>query len=379
MFLGSGGFRLQVCVTRKDGKVEEEEKVYESLAVHLDRLPAGFPRTSTGVEMRILRRLFSPEEAALAQLLGLKPETPGEIAVRKEMNEAELAESLEKMALKGLIFRIRRGGAVRYMAAQFVIGVWEYHVNDLDPDLIKDFNEYLPHFFEKGRRLKTPQLRTIPIEKSLSADQRVMPYEEARKIVLDQERIVAAPCICRKEHRISGGGCEKPLETCLVFGIGAEYYEENGLGRAIDPQEALDILANAEKAGLVLQPSNAQNVVNICACCGCCCQILKNLKKLPNPGQFTASNYFATLDEGLCTGCGACTTRCQMDALRIDGETAVVTRDRCIGCGLCVSACPEEALSLEARPEEERKTPPAHLRDTYRQIAKERIARLRNR
>ena len=40
--------------------MEKEQSIYEALAAHLDRLPAGFPRTPDGVEMRILRRLFTP-------------------------------------------------------------------------------------------------------------------------------------------------------------------------------------------------------------------------------------------------------------------------------------------------------------------------------
>ena len=43
--------------------------VYEKLAQHLDNLPAGFPRTDSGVEMRILKRLFSPVEADVATKL----------------------------------------------------------------------------------------------------------------------------------------------------------------------------------------------------------------------------------------------------------------------------------------------------------------------
>jgi electron transport complex protein RnfB len=48
--------------------------VYEKLAQHLDSLPAGYPRTESGVEMRILKRLFSPEEAELATTLTMMPE-----------------------------------------------------------------------------------------------------------------------------------------------------------------------------------------------------------------------------------------------------------------------------------------------------------------
>ena len=37
--------------------------VYTRLREHLDRLPAGFPATESGVELRILKRLFTPDEA----------------------------------------------------------------------------------------------------------------------------------------------------------------------------------------------------------------------------------------------------------------------------------------------------------------------------
>ena len=58
--------------------------VYEKLAQHLDNLPSGFPRTESGVEMRILRRLFSPEEAKLATCLTMIPEPTAGIAARLE-------------------------------------------------------------------------------------------------------------------------------------------------------------------------------------------------------------------------------------------------------------------------------------------------------
>lgn len=356
--------------------MDETMKVYGSLAAHLDRLPTGFPRTSTGVELRILKRLFNPEEAALAQLLAMRPASAEDIAARSGQNAEELASKLEAMSQKGLIFRVRKGAQTSYMAAQFIIGIWEYHVNDLDPDLIRDVNEYIPFFFEKISDIKTQQLRTIPIPTALSADQAIMPYEEARKIIADQDKILVAPCICRKEHKIMGKGCDKPMESCLVFGMGAQYYEENKLGRIIDQKEALEILENAEKAGLVLQPSNAQKIVNICTCCGCCCQVLKNLKRLPQPARYVSSNYFASVDGEKCSRCETCLDRCQMEAIRVEEEGALVLKDRCIGCGLCVPTCPEEAIRLEPKAEADRTTPPAHYSETLVRIAKERMARL---
>jgi hypothetical protein len=51
--------------------------VYEALREHLDSLPAGFPATESGVEIRILKRLFSPEEAELARHLRARVEQGG--------------------------------------------------------------------------------------------------------------------------------------------------------------------------------------------------------------------------------------------------------------------------------------------------------------
>ena len=354
----------------------QDAAVYRRLADHLNRLPAGFPATPTGVELKVLKRLFTPDQAWLAQQLTLKPETPDQIAERCRLTAAELAPQLEDLAAHGLIFRIRKGPAVLYMAAQFLIGIWEYHVNDLDPELIRDMNQYIPYFFDQAQQNRTPQLRTIPVPGAVNAQQTVMAYEEARGIVGAQDKIVVAPCICRKEQRMVGKGCHRPLESCLVFGLGAQYYEDNRLGRGITRDEALTILERAEQAGLVLQPSNAQKVVNICTCCGCCCQILKNLKKLPKPAEHVMSNFVARVDADRCSGCETCLERCQMEAITVAEATAVVAQERCIGCGLCVPTCPEQAIELTAKPAELRQTPPAHLLETYSRIATERLQRL---
>jgi Na+-translocating ferredoxin:NAD+ oxidoreductase subunit B len=64
--------------------------VYEALAEHLDTLPTGYPRTENGSEMRILRRLFTPQEE-LAIHLTIIPEEPRVIARRAGISVAEAA------------------------------------------------------------------------------------------------------------------------------------------------------------------------------------------------------------------------------------------------------------------------------------------------
>ncbi|MES0363749.1 MAG: 4Fe-4S binding protein [Desulfobacteria bacterium] len=350
-----------------------EIDIYKKLAEHLDKLPGGFPSTETGVELRILRRLFTPEEAEFALHLTLIPEEPRVIARRAKVTTEEASRRLEEMAGKGLIFRMGpKRGSTKYMASQYVIGIWEYHVNDLDEGLIRDMNEYIPTLMNVETWKKAPQLRTIPVGRSIDTELAVLPYERAEELVRAQKKFLVAPCICRREHKMVGKGCKKPEESCLVFGIGADYYERNGLGRVIDREEALKILKEADKAGLVLQPSNAQKIVNICCCCGCCCQVLKNLKRYPKPASLFSTPFVATSNSDTCEGCGVCVKRCQMDALRLEDDVAVLDIDKCIGCGLCVSTCPTESLTLVRKPESDQASVPRNMIESYVKLGRER-------
>lgn len=345
--------------------------IYKKLAIHLDGLPGGFPETDSGIELKILRRLFTPEEAETAIQLSMMPETAEDVARRINEDAATVAARLMEMSKKGLLLRSTKNGNTLFMAAQFVVGIWEYHVNDLDPELIADMNEYMPHLFRSQIGHSTQQLRVIPVSQSISAEMRVMPYEVAEEIIRSQSKIVIAPCICRKEHKMVGKGCGRLEEACLVFGGGAYYYEENGLGRSIDAEEAIDILHKGMAEGLVLQPGNTQKPLNICMCCGCCCQILKNARQLEKPAAFVHTNFRAEVDADACIACGVCEERCPMDAVSV-AEIAVVDPDRCIGCGVCVAGCDAAALRMIPKSGENPYEPPRTLVHTYMSIAKER-------
>jgi len=338
---------------------------YTRLREHLDGLPAGFPSTETGGEFRILKRLFTPEEAELACHVGLRLETAEAIAARAGIAADEAAARLGAMSRKGLLFSIEAPDHPnRYMAAQFVIGIWEYHVNDLDPGLIRDLEEYLPALAREAFD-HLPQLRTVPVGHSLDAGLEVLPYERAEELVREQTKFLVAPCICRKEHKLREAGCDKLMEACLIFGWAADYYARNGLGRFITLEETLAILRQAEEQGLVLQPGNSREIVNICCCCGDCCQVLLHLKRHPKPALAAASPFTAELRKEECTGCEACIERCQMEALRMADRTAELDPDRCIGCGLCISSCPSGALVLARKPADLQAPVPKNQREAF--------------
>lgn len=347
------------------------EGIYRALAQHLDDLPGGFPSTESGVELRILRRLFTPEEAELALHLTLFPEESEIIAGRAGIDQEEAAQRLEKMAKKGLIYSIEQDGKLpKYRASQYMVGIWEFHVNSLDLDLIRDTNEYFPALFREA--WKVPQLRTIPVGQSLTPQHEVLPYEQAEELVRAQDKIAVAPCICRREHTMVEKGCDRPKETCLVFGSGADYYVRNGLGRSIDLDETLKILNLAEEAGLVLQPSNSKKAAFICLCCGCCCQVLKNIKLQPKPASFVCSPFVVAVNLDTCEGCGDCVDRCQMEALELGENTVALDLDRCIGCGLCVTTCRTESLSMVRKPESEQPEVPKNMIEASLKLGKAR-------
>jgi Fe-S-cluster-containing hydrogenase component 2 len=345
--------------------------VYHRLARFLDRLPAGFPPSPGGAELKILRKLFTPEEAALCMRLNLLGESAGVVAFRARLPLDQVAVMLEKMAEKGLIAsNIDPGRPVEYSVNQYVVGFMEDQVDHLDRELVELAEEYTPVFFKDGPWSKVPQIRTIPIRESIPVEHAVMPYERAEDIVRTHTRFAVRNCICRQERELLGQGCGKPLEVCLSFDNGADQSVRAGRAHMISMDKALDIFKQADQAGLVLQPSNSKDPIFICACCGCCCGVLRNIKQFDNPADLVSNPFIAHYDANLCSTCEACLERCQMEALTLVEGAVSLNLKRCIGCGLCVSTCPSGAMSLVRKSE-----PPSIPKDTvsnYLQMAQAR-------
>lgn len=346
--------------------------IYERLREFLDTLPTGFPATPTGVEIRILKKLFTPEEAELTMKLKNEPEEVSLIAARIGMEKSELTAKLEEMVLKGLIYRVRDEGRTRYQAFQFIIGIYEFQVNNLDSEFSQMFEEYIPYFGISLARVKTKQLRVIPVESAVNTLHSVAPYNQVRQMVRQQELIGVAECICRKVQKLLGNECDRPKETCLVFGEFGRFYIDNQWARQITAEEAMNILDLAEKSGLVLSPTNTQELEAICCCCPCCCPTLRAVKLVSKAKYVTVSYYQAKIDSALCLNCGLCIERCQVEAIKDEDGCFEVLNEKCIGCGLCVDTCPEQAISLAEKPKME--PPPMDFRATLRKIETERLA-----
>jgi NAD-dependent dihydropyrimidine dehydrogenase PreA subunit len=282
------------------------------------------------------------------------------------------------MFTEGLIIRVikeKDGEEVKYyIASAFVLGFYEFQMNKMTAEFIHDVDQYFEEaYMGELNKTKIPQLRTIPIEREIGIERDISSYDDFRHY-LDNcgEPIVLNECICRKKNDIIGKSCEKTdlRESCFSFRSAGMAYIKRGLGRIITKEEALEIIEQAEKEGLVLQAGNSQRPMSLCTCCGCCCNLLVNEKRFDAPAQYFGSNYFAQVEQELCTGCGVCEERCQMDAIEIIDDISTIDLDRCIGCGVCVPTCPEDAIELIEK--EEKMVPPKNTMETYQNIAEER-------
>lgn len=346
--------------------------IYTNLAHYLDSLPAAFPPTKDGLELKILKKLFSEEEAALTLHLTLIGEKAAVIAHRAGLSSSTVSLMLEGMVQKGLIDgSYPEGEPPTYTISQFVIGFYEGQVNRLDAEIIDLVEAYAPIYFEQGPWKKLPQVRTIPVNEAVPICSDVLPYMQVEAILRSKQQIAVRNCICRQEREMLGMSCGKPLETCFSFDAGARDTVKTGKGRMISLEEALGILKDAQAAGLVLQPSNSQNPIFMCACCDCCCGVLRHIKEEPNPGALVANPFIAEFDPSLCIECGSCVEICPMAALTTGDNNAILFQtQRCIGCGLCVSLCPSEALQMVPKPKQAQPKIPKNTTLTYLNIAK---------
>jgi Fe-S-cluster-containing hydrogenase component 2 len=359
----------------------EPETLYRRLQQHLDRMPVPFPATESGVEIRILRQLFTPEEAELTLQASAIPEPATSIRrrIKPAVPLAEVTSRLEQMAAKGLILRIQPKDEPLYAKMIFAVGFYERQLKRLTPELERDCREYILGAFGQAalHNKKTTQLRTVPVNKTIAIERNVATYPDIRSYVESHGGPFATmDCICRHGRELLGEKCTQTTlkENCLTLGMAAEEMVRLGQGRSITREEMLALLDAADKEGLVLQPENTKNPLFVCCCCGCCCGVLNSAKVFPRPAEYFSSNFQAEVDANLCDACAACQSRCQMDALVNkdgDGDGKMrVDRERCIGCGLCVTTCPSGALSLVENPQ--RKVPPDDTKALYMQLLQER-------
>jgi len=329
--------------------MDEYEKLREILDQHL----AGAPPAKTFDE--ILRILFAPEEVKVALGMIFAPRGIEEIARAAGVTEEEARQRCESMADKGIVYSRKKDGETGYSLLPTIPGIYEFPFmkGEDTPQrlkLAKLWQEYYREAFgDSFAGSSTPISRVIPVEQTVESRAEVLPYERISRMLEKNEFFALTQCGCR----VSMKGCDKPLDVCLIFDRTGRYLVERGFAREISREKALEIVQEAEEAGLVHTVNNSQDRLTlICNCCPCCCVVLRGLTQLENPNAFAKSNWVARIDADACTACGQCEDgRCPVDAIKVMEEAAVVDSARCIGCGLCATVCDPGAIAMVPREE----------------------------
>jgi len=350
------------------------EDVYRKLAQRLDAIPNGFSATESGVELRLLAKMFTPEEAALASVMRLTREPAADIAARAGVETDAAYRMLKGMVRKGLIQLKKGEGQLLFGLMPFAVGIYEEQLPRMDAELAELFEQYIQE--TRGGVIMSAKpgiLRVIPVEEAIPYDVEVFPYEQATELLENAKSWGVRYCLCRLQQRLIGKGCDHPIENCMVFAPVEGAFDHSKVDRAITKEEALQILREAEEAGLVHSTGNYRNGHNfICNCCTCCCGLLRTVAEFGIPTTAVRSDFHAVVDDELCIGCGDCLERCQFGALSVPDDICVVDYSCCVGCGLCTTVCPTDAMHLERRPEGEVPPPPADRMEWMVQRADER-------
>lgn len=338
-----------------------QEKMYRKLAQRLDASPDGFPGTESGAELRLLAKLFTLQEAALAGVMHMAPETASEIADRAGVDHDVALQTLEEMATRELISSGRGEGQPVFALRPFVVGFYEAQLPRMDVELAALVEQYLQDS-QFGFLRDVPSFhRVIPVGEAIPSELEIFPYERAMELLEGAKSWAVRDCICRVQQQRVGKGCDRPIENCMVFAPAEGAFEHSEVDRAITKGEALRILHEAEEAGLVHSARNYRSGhYYICNCCTCCCMVLRAVAEFGMPTAIARSDFHAVVDAEPCIGCGDCVERCPFGALSLLEDRSTVDYARCVGCGLCTTVCPMEAMHLERRPAGQVSLPPAN-------------------
>ena len=198
-------------------------------------------------------------------------------------------------------------------------------------------------------------IRVVPVDKSLETNEEfILPSQTVAAIIDKFDDIAVGHCFCRQRRSLLGEPCQAdaPVMNCFSFGKSARHTSAQGFAKKVSREEALQILKEAEAAGLIhkaFHPGSRESSpeTSICNCCKDCCDTLRLWRDGTLP-MINSTYHLSEIDADTCTGCGTCVEWCPTDAIVInDDGTANRDANACLGCGVCARFCPESAIALK--------------------------------
>ena len=313
----------------------------------------------------LIRQLLTPEEAEIGVVILEKTEevTPAILAHEINLDIETVNACLQSLFRKGLVnykdaksrrgLRFARDPYFAFMTSLSDMGidptaspVYKSWYNFVKKEMYPDLNKMIG-------LTDIQYARVVPHYLALKSHDDVLPHEDIREYV-KAARIAVTDCSCRKCNAAGDEPCKltDDYTICLNFGRAAEHIIQRGVGKAISSQEALKIVEECEKRGLIHILDIG--VATLCNCCTCCCIALSNCVNFSIPFSKIVfkSRYVAESNPDLCKGCKLCSKRCQFKAITVVSDASgkaksVTDPEKCFGCGACVVSCPHKARHLK--------------------------------
>lgn len=342
---------------------------YTNLVDRINRFPQGAPPSE--LLFKIIKMLFTEEEAKLAALMPIKPFTVKKASQIWKMDMLSTQKVLNELAGRAILLDIQQNGETVYVLPPPMAGFFEFSLmrvrNDIDQKVLSELfydymnveEDFIKDLFTRG---DTQLGRTFVNEPALSNENslHVLDYERASEVIQTATHIGIGTCYCRHKMHHKNQACNAPMEVCMTFNITAASLTRHGHAREIEKSECLDLLETAYEHNLVQFGENVRESVNfICNCCGCCCEALIAAKKFAVFNPVHTTNFIPTNNEATCSGCGKCVQVCPVEALEMvsanDPGTSKKSKvklneELCLGCGVCVRVCTKNSLQLKSRP-----------------------------
>jgi ferredoxin len=343
---------------------------YVKLTERINRFPQG--AVASDLLFEILKILFSEREAGLVSLLPIKPFNTAKAARIWKMKESDAKIVLNDLADKGLLIDGEQDGDVLYSMPPPMAGFFEFSLmryrNDIDQKTLSELfyqymnveEDFIKSLFTTG---KTQLGRVYVNEEVLSGENalHVLDYERASEVIKTAKSIGIGVCYCRHKMEHVGKNCDAPMEICMTFNSSADSLTRHGIARKVDASEGIDILQKARDYNLVQFGENVQENVNfICNCCGCCCEALIAARKFGFLNPVHTTNFFPSIIEESCNGCGKCVSLCPVEAMTLVSSNdpgkplkkkAKLIEEICLGCGVCLKGCKNKSITLLSRKE----------------------------
>lgn len=343
---------------------------YKNLTNRINLFPQG--AAASELLFEILKILFSEREAGLVSQLPIKPFNAAKAAGIWKIKEFEARNILNDLADRGILTDAEQDGDILYSMPPPMAGFFEFSLmryrNDIDQKTLSELfyqymnieEDFIKNLFTTG---ETQLGRAYINEEVLSAENalHVLDYERASEVIKTATSIAIGVCYCRHKMKHLGKNCNAPMDICMTFNASADSLSRHGIARKVDFSEGIDLLQKARDYNLIQFGENVQENVNfICNCCGCCCEALVAARKFGFLNPVHTTNFYPSIVEDSCNGCGKCVTLCPVEAMTLVSSNdpvkplkkkAKINQDICLGCGVCLKGCEKKAIDLHSREE----------------------------